>query len=1137
MQQFSALRRIGTGQLVVLFCGLMLFVSIATGSDSQKVEVFNYADVPVYAWPIPGTEAEPETAMTVGLPPRSYIAMESGGFGNNAEAPVSWALPEALPWMPPEWSVENAVGRISNGTLELVFHHGRLTLGPPERAGFQKGRAMRPMVGPLYFSGQVEGRSGLLSTERFSAVAGKAFTENGKAVLVLEKELAEAGSGLRVTETLRLDPVWPVLDYELVFFNPGTEPVEMKLTHASGSVQVFYSGEFAQGRKVLYCDRQSPRIGVLDDSVAWLSVQSRFIRPSAWAAVEDDGGYTLGVSTPKNYAELFGAETKWIFLEQRMVLDMPHEVSSGNGRPMVISPGGEARTAVRLYLLPPGGERFEEVGRAFQAKLTGRSIEFLSPFAVYRGADVMTCASIASLDSMHRYPDLWKLAGLTVKADPMGARFRVLDKGRALAALAVRFPETVEPVAEIEFVEVSKDARIIFIIRSADGNETVAAEWDAPGKRKMPLAREWVGNAGIELLLEIKGPPGAEAVLSGFRAGVPPPSAPELSFPIADGRHIAAGVSFRWQSIPGVLQYDLEFSKNADFSNAQTREIFYTAKEALHGRPDRGAAGDAGYFPVERLEPGHWYWRVRARSRSGAGAWSEIRAFEVVPATVASRKRFVPGFENFLLISSFNIGRDGSGLDQIQKAVPAELQAHTVNRLVLEAVKSARGESWDGFFNSLAETSGQFMIQSGHSGVDLALFETALQRCPNLIGFCQGELFWGFWEFPKRREMIGRMLELAANYGAVFVWGDGQEGAYNWLKLQEHPQWKALLEAYGEFLVPAWKMNLLTGQFTAQGAILGMQRQGLVNQTGVWPESFYWSEVGFGPKPGDFFGRQKGRTADMPPAFWVQNYLLGAVQGASVYVNHSPALFWDSAGSPTSAWNEYFAPFFDFMRRHEVIPPVSVVNRMAVPVTVPSTEGLRYSEDYGPFAALYRTLYGVQPGRELIELIPDSAAYRPVALIKQVEASAVALKEMDCADKIRERLAIEAGNAAADRAFVYQDGRRLVMMNPFENTPKDAGFELELETGGHTVSLSGQLAVHAYVIGVCKGDSFYMHINGRRDAGPSGIRFNGNTEIELYCNGVLLHEAAPDGTVSLKLDPARFPIELEVRLKAGGGTL
>jgi hypothetical protein len=271
-------------------------------------------------------------------------------------------------------------------------------------------------------------------------------------------------------------------------------------------------------------------------------------------------------------------------------------------------------------------------------------------------------------------------------------------------------------------------------------------------------------------------------------------------------------------------------------------------------------------------------------------------------------------------------------------------------------------------------------------------------------------------------------------------------------------------------------------------------------------------DAGFGPEIGDFYGIQKG--SGMPTPFWVQNYLLGLAQGSSVFFCYRQDLFWNYQGESTLDWRYYFGPFFEFVQRHNAIPSASETRTNSRPVMVVSTTNLAARadwDDYGSFTALYRVLYGMPATNQWSELIPNTPKYRPVALVQSTNPPPPDILSLDTVSRVEAQFGVSAADGVG-KAFVYQDSRTLIVMNPSENMPALAGFTVSNLVSGFV--MSGNMAVHSYMIGVRSNNMLYLHINGRWDGDSSWLQISRGS---LQPRNLTLH-------------PETFPLELDINM-------
>jgi len=106
-----------------------------------------------------------------------------------------------------------------------------------------------------------------------------------------------------------------------------------------------------------------------------------------------------------------------------------------------------------------------------------------------------------------------------------------------------------------------------------------------------------------------------------FTQAYTPPEleAPNLIAPVDDAELISGSVTFSWDAISGVTQYELQISTSGDFSTYHTNIVISTNTSTRS-------------FSTSGL----YYWRVRTKVGSLNGAWSIVRSFNLglLPAPV-----------------------------------------------------------------------------------------------------------------------------------------------------------------------------------------------------------------------------------------------------------------------------------------------------------------------------------------------------------------------------------------------------------------------------------------------------------------------------------------------------------------------
>jgi hypothetical protein len=134
----------------------------------------------------------------------------------------------------------------------------------------------------------------------------------------------------------------------------------------------------------------------------------------------------------------------------------------------------------------------------------------------------------------------------------------------------------------------------------------------APATIALDQALGWSDE--VAFTLEASGP------LAGFQLRLDEvmPQAPEPLSPLPDATFTDLATMFRWKAIPLVVDYELQWSSDPDFSAPATVRL---------------ATSDPWPWylpPMSRLPAGgRYHWRVRGRKGEVIGAWSPVRQFTV----------------------------------------------------------------------------------------------------------------------------------------------------------------------------------------------------------------------------------------------------------------------------------------------------------------------------------------------------------------------------------------------------------------------------------------------------------------------------------------------------------------------------
>jgi len=384
------------------------------------------------------------------------------------------------------------------------------------------------------------------------------------------------------------------------------------------------------------------------------------------------------------------------------------------------------------------------------------------------------------------------------------------------------------------------------------------------------------------------------------------------------------------------------------------------------------------------------------------------------------------------------------------------------------------------FFEAMVPYGPQGRINS------LADMEYAYQHYPSVIGACLGENFYSYFTDDIAREYLKRHHILAAKYGRVFHWADLHK--LGWNELAKRPEYKD--KAFAFVTIPLLKTTEPYTAYITQGHIAGWWLSGLANNTGTQADIWYWASVGFRKCGENDFGIRKGNHRWMPPVVYIQHWLLAMMQGGAVYANE-----WGSIarnGRPNEMWTRYFAPFFEGMIEHKMIPTreefiaaTKVVVHGDLPPDFPKEERVGFTApNYGPFEVLYKELYGASD--PLTDFIPKNGRYGLIAVLPESVTDfheegveVVSLNDLQTPEQIHRTFDPHYPKTYEGDALVLQVGKSMVILNSNENRDVDQSYEVAFKGDGLVESMKGRVCVHKYIMGKHENDHqrFWLQAN------------------------------------------------------------
>lgn len=560
------------------------------------------------------------------------------------------------------------------------------------------------------------------------------------------------------------------------------------------------------------------------------------------------------------------------------------------------------------------------------------------------------------------------------------------------------------------------------------------------------------------------------------------PAAPTVMSPVDGAGLTDLAVTYRWQRIAGCYDYEIEVADDPAF---ETSRLLAVETSDLYAR----------HMPHELLPAGTWYWRIRARmfdEASTPGPWSATRRMQVnedhepaaLTRTLDARHPLFVVRDNYIT------------LEEIRDLVPRSLDDVVALELQTE-LDNGGVENPDtmGYCKNMQALGLHGFIPLGH--VSLAEMEWAFQHCPNVLGVTAGERFYSYPRDPELRELARRAMLLARKYGRRVLWADMHK--YSFLWFADDPVFGDRTNA--PYFVPLHKATNPTIAPAIQSQVLGWWIAGLADHFGLQVDSWYWVSAGFRGLGDSGYLARAGELEAFPPTFYIQQWLLAAMQGATVLKNECDAP-WTDEGEAVELWTRYYLPFFRAVRDHHFIPrrePARDAVKIAVRADLPPDWKDGYLHDftpaeYGPFAPLYATLFGIED--TLKEWIPNDSRYHFVPLLpERVESvpddlRVVPVGALQDPEVIRSTFDAAYPSRHEGDAFVSQVDGSIAIMTTEENRDIEQAYALPLD---HALvrRVSGRIGPHAYIMAKEEPDVFWLQAN---TAYPER-----NTELRITC--------------------------------------
>jgi hypothetical protein len=593
-------------------------------------------------------------------------------------------------------------------------------------------------------------------------------------------------------------------------------------------------------------------------------------------------------------------------------------------------------------------------------------------------------------------------------------------------------------------------------------------------------------------------------------------------------------LDFKWQAVGGACRYEIQLSKDADFSRPVCRNV-----------PDFGA--DVGFwFPKEtELCSGDWFWRVRAVTEDGTDAtpWPKARVLTV--NSDHSRRRPVRKIsaENPLFLFYTPKKEQFRSLWSI---LPDDLKPYVSVRVMPseeapgDGALPFIGEADFAGMNLTIQAEGPHIVSGGlYRIVNLAELELAFQKYDSIRFVISVEQYLGSRESGSRRvDYFRRLLALCAKYGRKLLHADGNRNDFEWVRTLADADLMEMIRDYSDYYVPVWKMNHSLSAHAAFSPIFGLWLSGICPCFGVQPENWYWNDAGF-RRMGESFGYLQGIEFQTPPSFVAQMMLSGVAAGASVF-SFEPE-FWLIRKEPDGgiAFSEAGLAALELFRmtvKKRLLPTVEEMRPKIRAALQTETGDLGDTYRQGIFRIFYRGAYGARGDHEILPkdsryaflpMFPDEYRPKGVAMLRA--------GSFGSENEVRELLDGMYEKRFDGDAFLSCCGNTVTGMNSWENEAVPQTFRfcpsrLLQKDIPHLKSVGGVLSPHQYFVLHFEETGFTLQWNSadaeglplflRMDAEPGRPACGERKKYRMEWDG---HEK----TLKLFLLPGSGPVTLE----------
>ncbi len=1017
--------------------------------------------------------------------------------------------------------------RVANGLVVCESGKGGLAIGLGDSSSKD-----RRMLERLTFGGTLVAGTRKPVPFRLPGLrGGRERVERHQDVIRYTREHEDvADSGAELSVSVSLAPGRMAADYTVRIKNSGNTDLIIK----EPLVRAFFgelmsrpdktiSQPLRRGESVIEARRPTLRLPVNFSRNAQLTNNFTL-------GVRDRNGYGLGMvsSEPLDYRPTLRINAS----EFRLSL-----LPTPGGKPVRLRPGGVIRTGLTLLFCSPGQDAHEWASRVYASRAgkhrdaSDTSAAADSPLAVFLRTGPVLAMPIPGVHESSR--SIGRLVATSGTVSCVDGRIRLVKNAEDAELLwSVKLPSGSNPRVGIEGAELSPGARLHVVASDEAGRELVRQP--VSGDTPIPLPDR---EGSLHIALRLSGPPGAYAGMGSISIGEALLPAPALRFP----RDRASITDFAfeplWTPVENAIGHRLQVASDATFG----------AGTLVVDLPRENPGEPVGQALLPRLAPGDYWWRVRAWQNGPVGAWSRVGQFAV--------NRDYSARSVTQLINAANPKFIFHGPPELKHAIPDDLRGLVMRR------------------GAPADAMVEDDLDVVATDSNLCALEHWFQTHKRVRGVMICERFWKVYsDDPEQRQFYTRRLRtlllLCAKYGRVFFWSDGNGNKDHWGPLGADPEWVELFRRYHEHVVLGNKSNVWMAAHSTHSHTQGMWLTGLSSQLMSSLEWWYWRDVGFQEGLDTYAGRDHGVPRYIPPAVYVQQFLVGMCQGAAVYQIGTVHVVGDPKTSPgtvlctpegrgTPGFVRHILPFVRFIAGQRPIPSrEEVLANLRVAVAIDGAlkpEPIRRNLKYGIYEALYRGTYGFDDapwkhhldekrthnGSHLWEYVPNTGRYGMFPLIPfcvGAESATRALGAKVVTVPLSKLQDVPAVKALFDQhyppiqseAFTARWGEQFVVINSHENKDIDQRFIVRFPESPIR-ALEGSIGVHGSILGRNRAGTMNLHLDS--------ARLERVTVLSLLCAGSKPEVSATPAAVLRRTDWDAVGRRLRVELSHASGAV